>query len=107
MDAPICDCHGEPKVWKKSAKVKAGGGWTCVVRKREVDRKYYKSHPEIVHSRNRRRIMIGGRYFGPEHDDAKREYIIARGNEKLAEFKAKQAAETAESGLSLRHVYER
>lgn len=32
---PLCECHGEPMLWKKDKRVNGKGYWTCLVRKRE------------------------------------------------------------------------
>lgn len=40
---PPCECHGEPMYWHKNDRLKAGGHWRCVVKKREAGIRYDQS----------------------------------------------------------------
>lgn len=37
-----CPCHDEPMLWKNDPTCRAGGHWTCRVRKREIDREWQR-----------------------------------------------------------------
>lgn len=48
MEAPPCECHGEPKYWRKDRRKRSGGYWYCAVRERERMRARRAEDPESV-----------------------------------------------------------
>lgn len=47
--APVCECHGVPKLWQKDAELTAGGRWRCRVDAQEAGReskRRYRATPE-------------------------------------------------------------
>lgn len=42
-DAPLCECHGEPKAWRSDR-----GYWVCAVRRREARRRWRENNRERI-----------------------------------------------------------
>lgn len=36
MTAPLCDCHGEPMLWSRDSRYRAGGFWACRAKNRDA-----------------------------------------------------------------------
>lgn len=43
LEAPLCECHGEPKVWRKDNSKKDGGSWACSEKRRISETRYGRS----------------------------------------------------------------
>lgn len=44
---PLCDCHGEPKLWHRDKRKTAGGTWVCAVKNRERCRAYSRAQGRV------------------------------------------------------------
>lgn len=97
-DAPLCDCHGEPKVWHVGKGRPNGGNWRCRVKDALAAKRYRERHPEKVKAtsarRNALRVTVGdvnaGGYFGYASTPEQAAAISARGREMLGDFKESQ-----------------
>jgi hypothetical protein len=55
-----CVCHGEAAYWQKDKRLRAGGHWSCAVKKRAYERDRYDADPihrigKNLHDHARRR----------------------------------------------------
>ena len=67
-ERPKCECHGEPQVWNKDNRKRAGGEWKCVIKNRGHQARYYSENRE-------KRREYESRYRA-ENRERKREYFV-------------------------------
>jgi hypothetical protein len=67
LERPVCECHGEPKMWSSHPRKPCGGGWRCSVQQRDRNAIYRAANREELNLRKRastavRRVELREKY---------------------------------------------
>jgi hypothetical protein len=88
---PICDCHGLPKLWKKSPERRAGGTWFCRAYIRGLANKWKLENIDKVRADDNRRAEI--RKQDPSYYLKKTQYLTLYKSRRTLEKATNRAEE--------------